>query len=1703
MKLLRLITLATIFTTTILSAYTHRAMAQQYGNEWIDFTKVYWKLKVAHEGIYRISKTNLDAIGLPTSALGSEFVLWRNGKEVALFVSNNGTLSSSDYIEFWGKGNDGQLDKELYLAPNKHNNEYSSLFNDTAIYFLTLDNSTSHLRYNAVSTTIPSTPPSALGYCYTSIINNGRNEIAKGKSVGRFTSTGISELYSSQFENGEGYIFNWNPSASPANLTIHTPNIIPNVAHARLKTASVANARDSAHKLKVFWNNTLQADSSYGINDVQHFDLSIPGSLLSTSNSLKLEHRLTGLADVFGVPYWSIEYPRDWNFSGLQYAHVTINPSTSAQYIEISNFNHGGTAPKLYDLSNNKWYLGDIGIATKTRFYIDASLAPSDLVLFAISSSKIINITSAQQVTFTNFSSLSNQGDYVIITHKNLMKPLSGKNQIEEYKNYRNSVAGGSYKALAVDVKELYDQFAYGTYTHPLAISRFIDYGINNWLVKPEFFFLIGKAVSYDRYKEFRASTIFNTFEGYVPTYGFPGSDNAFVTKQNTWKQKANIGRLSAWNTKEVADYLNKVKAYEIAIKPAAFPSPRTEIWKKQVLHLSGGDGGDLNLQANILLPALNNIKSIIENPSTGAIVHTYAKNTKGFPTVLEDKKVDSLISSGLSLITFYGHATSGSFDYNLKEPSTYNSLPKLPILNAFGCDISAIFKVNINKTVTEEYVKAPNSGAIASIGSNNQGYTNMHSAFMPIWYSKISASNYGQSIASQLRAAQDSFIFRYGPKTPFQTSFEQTHMESLILQGDPAIQGAFNESKPDYYVGAEEIISIPSAINTSLDSFQLKINAFNLGKIVNDSIQVKIEHINPAGISNTLRTYHINNLKTISSNTFWINIDKTKDIGVNKYRVIIDYDNRYDEVSEANNTAILDVIILSDNVVPIYPYNFSIVHNPDLTLKASTLNPFKGTSKYRIEIDTTELFNSAAKISTIIEGRGGVIKWKPSLSLQDSVVYYWRTSLDSSVGGQYIWANSSFIYLKNGSDGWNQSHYFQYKYNALDSLIYSASRKFEYLKSTVVIRNMNFIMELPGPDYSNNGDVNNVKWSGIDIQRNSCFPSGSLQVFVFDSSTGRPWNDKPGGTQGSVGPCFGGRNFQGFTFPINTANDRNNARKFLDSIPKGNYIFIKNHINHVYWGNFYTAIWKNDTLLYGSGKSLYHSMLNLGFNTIDSFNRKRLFSFFCKKGFTDYPIQQDWSDSVNQKVDISYSFPITDVQGKMNSVVVGPASTWKNLKWRSSSYWDTATRADTSSIKITGITNTGVETPIYEGPTRDTNLGFINAQNYPKLKLQWRSKDSLFHTAPQLDYWRVLYDPLPEAALNPAALYSFTDSVSIGQLMNLETAIETLTDLPMDSMLVRYKVIDANGVHHLLANKKYRKLNGNDSLQTKISFDPKPYPGKNYLFIEANPDNNQPEQYHPNNLGYVAFDVTRDQYAPLMDVTFDGVHILDRDIISSKPLIKIMLRDENKFLALKDTNSMKLFLKYIDDPSALKERIPFDGTVCRFIAADMSSGKNEAFVEYRPTFTKDGMYQLYAEGTDIAGNEAGQGNQYSISFEVVGKSTITNLLNYPNPFSTSTAFVFTLTGSQIPSQFKIQILSITGKVVREITKQELGPIRIGRNITEYKWDGKDQYGQVLGNGVYLYRVVTSINGEDLERRANSGIDKFNKNGYTKMYIMR
>jgi hypothetical protein len=80
--------------------------------------------------------------------------------------------------------------------------------------------------------------------------------------------------------------------------------------------------------------------------------------------------------------------------------------------------------------------------------------------------------------------------------------------------------------------------------------------------------------------------------------------------------------------------------------------------------------------------------------------------------------------------------------------------------------------------------------------------------------------------------------------------------------------------------------------------------------------------------------------------------------------------------------------------------------------------------------------------------------------------------------------------------------------------------------------------------------------------------------------------------------------------------------------------------------------------------------------------------------------------------------------------------------------------------------------------------------------------------------------------------------------------------------------------------------------------------------------------------------------------------------------------------------------------------------------------------------------------------------------------------------------------------------MTISGRVVKEIMAHELGPIHVGRNITQYAWDGTDEFGDRLANGIYLYKVDVLLDGAKIEKRATSADGYFHKQ-YGKMYILR
>ena len=99
-------------------AFASTALAQ-YGKEWIVPSQQYFKIEVGENHIYTIDHASLAAAGLPVNTINPKnFQLFKNGEEQHIYVSGeaDNNFGSSDFIEFYGQKNDGELDKPLFLA---------------------------------------------------------------------------------------------------------------------------------------------------------------------------------------------------------------------------------------------------------------------------------------------------------------------------------------------------------------------------------------------------------------------------------------------------------------------------------------------------------------------------------------------------------------------------------------------------------------------------------------------------------------------------------------------------------------------------------------------------------------------------------------------------------------------------------------------------------------------------------------------------------------------------------------------------------------------------------------------------------------------------------------------------------------------------------------------------------------------------------------------------------------------------------------------------------------------------------------------------------------------------------------------------------------------------------------------------------------------------------------------------------------------------------------------------------------------------------------------------------------------------------------------------------------------------------------------------------------------------------------------------
>ncbi len=1658
----------------------------QTTNSWIDYSKTYYKFKVGASGMFRISQPTLASIGLGATP-GSQFQLWRNGEEVRVYTTSSSALATNGYIEFWGLMNDGKKDTKLYLKPEYQLSDNWSLETDTAAYYLTVNTAGANLRYADAPNNIAGNSLAAEPYFMNILATHYRNKINPG-----FAAVVGEYVYSSSYDMGEGWTSNdIAVGAGNALSNVFTDiNLFPSGPAATFRFAASGNALNG-RKVRVKFFNTVIVDTA--MDYFEYLKKTVTNIPIATFTSpdfltVSVENVSSTSTDRMVVSFLEIKYPSKFNFNNQKSFYFEMPATATGNYLVIDNFNYGSVAPILLDLITGSRYTADISVPGKVRIVLPASAASlRKFVLLSQDAANVTAVTALTQRNFINYSLPANQSNYLIISHSSLFNNGAGQNYVDQYRAYRNSAAGGNYNAKVYDVEQLNDQFGFGIKNHPATVKDFLIYTKTNFAQVPKYAFIIGRGVTYLDYqyiKDYPAASKL----ALVPTFGYPASDILLASDYNSFVPDIPVGRLSVVNGNEISNYLEKMKQYEQA---QALPSQTVadKAWMKNVAHIIGGK--DVT-ESDLFNYYMNGFKQIIVDTFYGARVETFSKSSAATVQILASQRIEDLFKEGLSMITYFGHSSANTLEFNLSSPENYNNQGKYPFFNVNGCTAGNNYTADTMRlygslSISEKYVLANNRGSIAFFASTHLGIPPFLNNYQTLLYKSLSVNRYGQGAGDVIKKS----IQDLGGANPNLDFFTRMHLEEMNLNGDPALK-INPHPKPDYVIEESMIRVSPNIVSVADNTFAIDVKMLNIGKAINDSIRVTVRRTLPDNSSSFIFDKKIAAPKYADSIKITASINPITDKGLNKITVMLDADNKVDEMSETNNTVSKEFFIFEDEVRPVYPYNFSIVNNQNAKFYGSTANPFtNGARQVIMEMDTTELFNSPFKKTFNTTTSGGIVEFAPSVNYTDNIVYYWRIAMQPT-SGPIVWNGASFIYLQNGGTGFNQSHYYQFTKNNYSQINLDNNRVFNF---NIASRNLMIRTGLyPYYDY----DRIDVSLDFAKLENYGC-KYNTLQFYVFDSSTLQPmpnFNTAGSGQFGSWPVCSRPTRYF-FEFPYGDPVYRKRAMDFIDAIPAGKYIGITNL--GITSNTSFINSWQNDTTTLGSGNSLYHKLKSIGFTKIDSFKTNVPFIYFYQKGSASFTPRQTIG-KVDEQLEETFALAAKYKDAEIEWPQIGPAKKWNALHWRGKDL-EPGT-PDNVSIEVYGSsTATGTKTKLATVKSGDTTLDFISAAQYPYLSLKMLNSDQTFATPNQLQYWRVNADYVPEGAIAPNIFFKMKDSVEQGQNVDFAVAFKNISETAFDSLKVKLIITDKNNVPHIINLPKYKKLVSGDTLTVVYSLDTRNYGGLNTLFVEVNPDNDQPEQYHFNNFIYKNFYVIGDSYNPLLDVTFDGVHILNRDIVAARPHILIKLKDENKYLALNDTALLKVQIRM---PDGTIKTYRFDNDTVRFTPANLATGNNTATIDFSPSLPGDDQeYELIISGKDVANNKAGA-LEYRVIFRVINKPMISNLLNYPNPFTTSTAFVFTVTGTQPPQNMRIQILTITGKIVKEITSQELGPIHVGRNITEYKWDGRDTYGQKLANGVYLYRVLTNLNGKSLDKftDTNDNTDKYFNKGYGKMYFM-
>jgi hypothetical protein len=1607
---------------------------QIYGNEWINYSQNYYKIKIAKDGVYKIDYNTLTKAGFDLATINPKHLsLFRNGKEEAIYINGEGDLKfdSSDILVFYGKANSGDTDLPLYENPNFQSNPYFNLYTDTACYFLTVSNIDGK-RLNEFNN-------SQNLSSQTQILANTVYSIEDSYYGGAYI---LASTTTSEYSEGEGYAGNLVGAGQSQTFQLNIPNYIVGT---QIKTnyGFIGRSNAASSNPSGFNHHTNLEISSNGSTFEKFLDTTFRAykfiknsankSLSATSQvfiRFNILNDLGATTDYQAASFFKIDYIRDLNLNSN--APLFFQSSTNDALLKFTFNSSSFITPKLIDLKNDNLISGNLA-ANKFTFIVNNS-GDKGYILFDETTAEVINL---EKINFIDYFQNNNNPNFFIVTHPKLFKSAT------DYDNYRKQTG---YKTLTVNIKDLYDQYYYGL-TSPLAIRNFTQYIQNKLPKDKKYMLLLGKGL---HEPEFRYG---NPNLKLVPTIGYPASDAMYSAPLfgNDLAPIVNISRIAATNNDEVEAYLNKLKIYE---------SKPNFLDRKNIIHVSGGNSLSENLSWTSYQ---NTYNSFATKEYFGDKNIQFHKNVNQPITNNLREKIVSEINKGASFVSFLGHGSSFSTEINFGEP------------NELGNDVMLFYLINgclagnpntTASSIGENFINQPNKGAIGWIATSDEAVASYLAGMSNNFYRNLFKDSYGLPVSYSLSKS----IKDYQQPNDI---LNRMLCRQINLQGDPVVK-FYSPNLPDYYLENGSVFIDTKNPTTTLDSVKIGLVVKNLGKAITDKINVGITRKLP---DNTILTYPNLILNPVyNADTIYFNIptEGIKGAGNNSINLKLDPQNLIAELNELNNNYDFEFLLPGTGINILYPKKNFIVNNTTVNLVAQQSNLFAKNSAFIFELDTVINFNSPYKQAKSINANAlGNANF--NLLTKNNQTYFWRVKIDDSQNPNSVWQQSSFLYnsLFLG-DGLSIN-----KINADNTLanfniILNKDNKFEFTKTSFFVS-----LQTRGDDAPTNTERvfrsdpgGALAFAGYEFT--------SFTLIAFDPLTSKFFSYPSPYNHQNYPPIYTGQYF----FNLNSTTDADSLVRYINNIPKGYHVVGFNGRNNN---------------LKGMPQNAKDAFKLLGCKLIQNVASGEPYMFFGEKGNLPGETLEFIADPNSNVPPKEQGFkfiqeynPYWD-NGYYQTNKIGPVSNWESLV----SDFSEKEISDDIKMSLYGIDKLNNSILLKSNITDNiTDLTFIDAKKYPYLMVKTDIKDLVNHTPVQLNSLNIKFKDNSETTFDLDLPYNFhANEIEEGDSIKVNTYFKNISKYTSDSVIV-YSVLTKSN-NQEVRNKIFGfgpiQPNTNQKIDYKLST--LGLAGINNLKLQIETNN---DSYSFNNQIKIPFTVKGDIKQPLLNVTFDGKNIINRDIVSPSPNININLKDENEFILLKDTSIVEVYIKEEKDQNF--KRIYYKNNNLVFNPAS-NNKNNSANISYNPKNLKDGIYTLKVKSKDQSGNISGS-NDYQIEFEVINESSITNFYPYPNPVVNSMKFVFTLTGDKIPDKMKIQISNMSGKIVREILKSELGNIKIGNNISDFTWDGTDQFGDRLANGVYFYKIFISDNEKDVKKRNTSG-DAYFKNQMGKIYLLK